>query len=42
MTLSHGGSWSTPARPNLREVNHPQTRKIRWWTTLKQQREIEL
>jgi hypothetical protein len=39
--LSRGGTWSTPTRERP-EPNYPLARKIRWWTPLRSQGEIEL
>lgn len=39
--LTRGGEWTTPTRKRLAAI-HPTARKIRWWTELKSQHEIEL
>jgi hypothetical protein len=41
LKLTEGGEWTTPSLKRL-PANFPTARKIRWWTELKSQHEIEL
>lgn len=41
LELAGGGEWTRPSRERD-PASHPTGRKIRWWTALKQQKELDL